>query len=136
RHGSSSVILEKGAEPGGTMKKSAAWYWIPNNTFMREDGKPDDKEAFLRYCARLARPQRYVASGDHYGLSDWEYETISAFYDHASEANEALAEMGAIKPLYSPAIPDYHSTLPEAVPFGRTLQIDRGDGEMGKGDVL
>jgi 3-oxosteroid 1-dehydrogenase len=136
RHGSSSVILEKGSEPGGTMKKSAAWYWIPNNTFMREDGKPDDKDAFLRYCARLGRPQRYVASGDHYGLSDWEYETISAFYDHASDANEALAEMGAIKPLYSPAIPDYHSTLPEAVPFGRTLQVDRGDGEMGKGDVL
>jgi succinate dehydrogenase/fumarate reductase flavoprotein subunit len=45
--------------------------------------------------------------------------------------------MGALKPLYSPAIPDYHSTIPEAsAPYGRTLQIDRGDGEMGKGDVL
>src|SRR5438128_1520429 len=57
--------------------------------------------------------------------------------DNAAVANETYAQMGAIKPLYSPAIPDYHSTLPEAkVPYGRTLQIDRGDGEMGKGDVL
>jgi 3-oxosteroid 1-dehydrogenase len=136
RHGSSAVILEKADDPGGTMKKSAAWYWIPNNTYMRDDGKPDDKDAFMRYCARLARPQRY-SSGDHYGLSDWEYETISVLYDRAAEANDVLAEMGAIKPLYSPAIPDYHSTIPEAtVPYGRTLQIDRGDGEMGKGDVL
>src|SRR5438128_2666824 len=136
RHGASVAILEKAAEPGGTMKKSAAWYWIPNNRYMREDGKPDDKEGFLRYCARLARPQAFT-NGDHYGLSDWEYETISALYDNASIANDALAEMGAIKPLYSPAIPDYHSAIPEAAaPYGRTLQIDRGDGEMGKGDVL
>jgi 3-oxosteroid 1-dehydrogenase len=137
RHGASVAILEKGSEPGGTMKKSAAWYWIPNNTYMREDGLADDKEAFLAYCARLSRPQSYKASGDHYGLSDWEYETVSTLYDNAAIANDTLAEMGAIKPLYSPGIPDYHSTLPEAkVPYGRTLQIDRGDGEMGKGDVL
>src|SRR6478735_9323433 len=35
RRGSSAVILEKAAEPGGTMKKSAAWYWIPNNSDMQ-----------------------------------------------------------------------------------------------------
>jgi 3-oxosteroid 1-dehydrogenase len=135
--GSSTVILEKASEPGGTMKKSAAWYWIPNNTYMRDDGKVDEKEAFLRYCARLARPQAYKASGDHHGLSEWEYDTLSALHDNAAVANDRLAEIGAIKPLYSPAIPDYHSTLPEAAaPYGRTLQIDRGDGEMGKGDVL
>jgi 3-oxosteroid 1-dehydrogenase len=135
--GSSVAILEKASEPGGTMKKSAAWYWIPNNSFMREGGKLDEKEAFLRYCARLARPQAYSASGDHYGLSEWEYDTLVALYDNASTANERLAEIGAIKPLYSPAIPDYHSTIPEnEAPYGRTLQIDRGDGEMGKGDVL
>ena len=137
RHGASAVILEKGPEAGGTMKKSAAWYWIPNNSAMQADGKPDDKESFLRYCARLARPARYDANGDRYGLSEWEYETISALYDNAATANDTLAEMGAFTPLYSPGIPDYHSTLPEAtVPYGRTLQVDRGDGEMGKGDFL
>jgi len=136
RHGASAAILEKAAEPGGTMKKSAAWYWIPNNSFMQADGKPDAKDDFIRYCARLARPQAFT-DGDHNGLSDWEYEAISTLYDHASTANETLAEMGVFKPLYSPAIPDYHSTIPEnTAPYGRTLQVDRGDGEMGKGDVL
>src|ERR671933_936851 len=57
--GSTAAVLEKTAEPGGTMKKSAAWYWIPNNTSMREDGKVDEKDDFLRYCARLARPMAY-----------------------------------------------------------------------------
>lgn len=137
RHGSSVLVLEKAAEAGGTMRKSAAWYWIPNNTYMREDGKPDDRDAFLRYVARLARPQGYDPGGERFGLSEWEFATVSAIYDNAAVANDALAELGAIKPLYSPAIPDYHSTIPEAkVPYGRTLQIDRGDGEMGKGDVL
>ncbi len=137
RLGSRAVILEKAAEPGGTMKKSAAWYWIPNNSDMRADGKPDDKDAFMRYCARLSRPQAYNPDAEHLGLSEWEYETISVLYDNAAVANDTLAEMGVFKPLYSPAIPDYHSTLPEAkVPYGRTLMVDRGDGEMGKGDVL
>jgi hypothetical protein len=137
RLGSSVVMLEKAAQPGGTMAKSAAWYWIPNNRQMREDGKPDDRDAFLRYAARLARPQAYDPTHPQNGMSEWEFEACCAIYDNAAAANDALAEMGAIAPLYSPAIPDYHSTLPEAgVPYGRTLQIDRGDGEMGKGDVL
>ena len=137
RLGSSVVILEKASSPGGTMAKSAAWYWIPNNRHMQEDGKPDDRDAFLHYAARLARPQAYDPAHPRCGMSEWEYEACCALYDNAATANDALAEMGAITPLYSPAIPDYHSTLPEAtVPYGRTLQIDRGDGEMGKGDVL
>jgi hypothetical protein len=119
------------------MLKSAAWYWIPNNTYMQQDGKPDDKDAFLAYAARLSRPQAYDPTDERFGMSEWEYEACSALYDNAAVANDTLAAMGAIKPLYAPAIPDYHSTLPEAkVPFGRTLMIDRGDGEMGKGDVL
>src|ERR671931_257360 len=72
RHGAEVVILEKAAEAGGTMAKSAAWYWIPNNSYMRGDGHPDDRDAFLRYVARLARPQAYEPNGERYGLSDWE----------------------------------------------------------------
>jgi succinate dehydrogenase/fumarate reductase flavoprotein subunit len=136
-NGSSVAIVEKGSEPGGTMKKSAAWYWVPNNSYMAADGKPDDKQAFLQYVARLGRPQSYDPNHPTYGLSEWEHAACEALFENAAKANDYLAEIGAIRPLYSPAIPDYHSTLQEArIPFGRTLQIDRGDGEMGKGDVL
>src|SRR6059058_4332343 len=68
-HGANVVILEKATEPGGTMKKSAAWYWIPNNTSMRDDGLVDERDDFVRYCARLARPHAFDASADDYGLS-------------------------------------------------------------------
>src|SRR5262245_22693075 len=83
-HGSSVLVLEKAAEPGGTMKKSAAWYWIPNNTAMQEDGRTDDRDAFVRYCARLARPQAYDASGERYGLTEWEYAAFCALHDNAA----------------------------------------------------
>src|SRR5438309_3460703 len=96
KNGSSAAILEKGAEPGGTMKKSAAWYWIPNNTSMRDAGLVDERNDFIRYCARLARPHAFDASADDYGLSAWEYQTICAFYDNAGAANDRLAEIGAI----------------------------------------
>jgi hypothetical protein len=137
QEGSSVVVLEKAAHTGGTMLKSAAWYWIPNNRYMREDGKPDDRDAFLRYAARVSRPQSYDPSDALLGLTAWEHAGLAAVYDNADTANEALAGLGAIKPLYSPDIPDYHTWLPEAtVTHGRTMQVDRGDGEMGKGDVL
>jgi succinate dehydrogenase/fumarate reductase flavoprotein subunit len=137
RNGSDVIVLEKAPEAGGTMLKSAAWYWIPNNSLMQRDGKTDDKEGFLRYWSRLARPQTYNPDDERLGMTEWEYETAAALFDNASRAHDTLVEMGVFTPLYAPAIPDYHSTLPEnTAPYGRTLMIDRGDGEMGKGDVL
>src|SRR5262249_27048259 len=103
----------------------------------REAGIADDREAFLRYVSRLTRPQAYDPDDERLGLSEWAHEMICAYYDHASTANDALIEMGAFKPLYAPWIPDYHADLPEAtIPYGRTLQIDRGDGDFAEGDVL
>lgn len=134
RLGSDVIILEKASEVGGTMKKSAAWYWIPNNSFMRDDGKEDDKARAIAYMARLSRPQVFNPDDDRFGLSEWEYATIEAFFDNASKANDTLAEMGAIKPMYAPDIPDYHSLLPEnGAPYGRTLLIEDPNGEQGKG---
>jgi 3-oxosteroid 1-dehydrogenase len=137
RHGAEVLILEKAGEPGGTMKKSGAWYWIPNNRFMLDDGIEDDRDAFLRYVARLSRPQAYDPRDERLGLSEWAYDMVCAFYDNASAATDTLIELGAFKPLYAPWIPDYHSNLPEAtVPYGRTLMVDRGDGEFAEGDAL
>ena len=137
RLGSSVVMLEKAAEVGGTTIKSAAWYWIPNNSLMREAGVGDDKTDALRYMARLSRPQAYNPNDERFGLTEWEYATIEAFYDNASTAHDALIEMGAIKPMYAPDVPDYHSTLPEdTAPYGRTLFPEASDGEPGKGPEM
>lgn len=137
RLGSEVVILEKSGEVGGTMKKSAAWYWIPNNSMMRAAGVEDDKREALRYMARLSRPQAYNPDDERLGMSEWEFSMMEAFYDNASTANDTLAEMGAIKPMYGPNIPDYHSEIPEdTVPYGRTLFPEAPDGNPGKGPEM
>ena len=137
RLGSNVVMLEKAPEVGGTAIKSAAWYWIPNNSLMRADGKEDKKEDALRYMARLSRPQAYNPNDERFGMSEWEYATMEAFYDNASTAHDTLIEMGAIKPIYAPDVPDYHSTLPEnKAPYGRTLFPEAPNGEPGKGPEM
>lgn len=137
RLGSNVVMLEKASDVGGTMKKSAAWYWIPNNSLMRADGKEDNKQDALRYMARLSRPQAYDPEDEHLGMDAHEFALMGAFYDNASDANDTLAEMGAIKPMYGPDVPDYHSTLPEdTVPYGRTLFPEAPNGEPGKGPEM
>lgn len=137
RHGSSVVMLEKASEVGGTTKKTAAWYWIPNNSFMQEAGVEDDKQDAIRYMARLSRPQAYDPDDERFGMSEWEYAFMEAFYDNASIANDTLIEQGALKPLYAPDVPDYHSTLHEnKAPYGRTLFPEDPSGEPGKGPEM
>src|SRR3954467_10315777 len=57
--GDEVILLEKAPELGGTARKAAFWYWVPNNRPMREAGIADPEDGFLRYTARLSRPQQY-----------------------------------------------------------------------------
>ena len=121
----SVMLVEKGERTGGTMRKSGAWHWIPNNRLMREAGQLDDRDAFLRYAARLTEPLRYDQTAARLGLGEWEWQMFNVFYDRAAEAVDHLAGIGALKPVYSPEIPDYQSHLeaPE-LRYGRTLQVE------------
>jgi succinate dehydrogenase/fumarate reductase flavoprotein subunit len=70
-------------------------------------------------------------------MTEWEYATMEAFFDNASTAHDTLVEMGALKPMYAPDVPDYHSTLPEnKAPYGRTLFPEAPNGEPGKGPEM
>jgi 3-oxosteroid 1-dehydrogenase len=120
--GDEVVLLEKAAELGGTARKAAFWYWIPNNEPMRALGIEDREEDFLRYCARLARPERYDPQSPTLGLSEWELGQIRAIYESASEAAELLAERDALPYRHCEAVPDYWAELPEdRAPTGRVL---------------
>src|SRR3954447_8699812 len=55
--GNQVVLLEKARELGGTARRAAFWYWVPNTAGMGDAGIPDPEEVFLRYVARLSRPQ-------------------------------------------------------------------------------
>ncbi|MFI5607875.1 FAD-dependent oxidoreductase [Amycolatopsis sp. NPDC051903] len=111
--GNDVVLLEKAPELGGTIRKAAFWYWVPNNEPMRALGIEDRFEDFLRYVARLSQPTRFDPESPTAGLSDWEAAMARAFYDSASPAAELLAERGALTYRHCPDVPDYWSELPE-----------------------
>ncbi len=120
--GNEVVLLEKAPELGGTARKAAFWYWVPNNEAMRAAGVVDEEPDFLRYVARLARPTAYDPDSPTLGLSPWEYEMCRAIYASASPAAELLAARGALEYRHCAEVPDYWSELPEdKAPTGRVL---------------
>jgi len=120
--GNEVVLLEKAPEVGGTAKKAAFWYWVPNNAAMQAAGMPDPRADFLRYVARLSRPTLYDPASPTLGLSAWDYDLCEAIYDNASAATELLAKQDALPYIHCAGVPDYWSELPEdKAPYGRVL---------------
>src|SRR3954447_8688269 len=120
--GEEVILLEKAPELGGTAKKAAFWYWVPNNRSMQEAGIEDPEEDFLHYTARLSRPQQYDPNSPTLGLPEWEFAQIRAIYESASPAAELLAEKDALPYRWCEAVPDYWSELPQdKAPTGRVL---------------
>ena len=132
--GDEVILLEKAPELGGTAKKAAFWYWIPNNRPMREAGIEDPEEDFLHYTARLSRPQQYDPSSPTLGLSDWEHAQIRAIYASASPAAELLAERDALPYRWCEAVPDFWSELEQdKAPTGRVLVPEGARATMSDG---
>lgn len=120
--GNRVLLLEKAPELGGTTKKAAFWYWVPNNKPMREMGIEDPREDCLRYMARLSRPEAYDANHPRLGLTPWEYAMCEAIYDNASVAAELLSDKKALEYRHCDFVPDYWAELPEdKAPKGRVL---------------
>ena len=59
--GNEVLLLEKAEQLGGTTRKAAFWYWVPNNAAMRKLGLADPKSDCIRYMARLSRPKPTIA---------------------------------------------------------------------------
>jgi 3-oxosteroid 1-dehydrogenase len=120
--GNTVLVLEKAAALGGTTRKAAFWYWVPNNAAMRAAGTKDPKKYCIRYMARLARPEAYDAKAPKFGMTDWEYSQYEAIYDKASIATELLRKKGALEYRHCDFVPDYWAELPEdKAPKGRVL---------------
>jgi 3-oxosteroid 1-dehydrogenase len=135
--GNEVVLLEKADELGGTARKAAFWYWVPNNEAMRAAGIVDDESDFLRYVARLSRPTAYAPDSPTLGLTQWEHDMCRAIYASAAPATELLAEKGALEYRHCADVPDYWSEIPEdKAPTGRVL-VPRGAREtMSDGGVV
>jgi phytoene dehydrogenase-like protein len=120
--GTEVLLLEKAPELGGTARKAAFWYRVPNNAAMRAAGIEDREDDFLRYVARVSRPALYDPASPTLGLSATEHALHRAVYASASPAAELLAERGALPYRHVPDACDYWSELPEnTAPRGRVL---------------
>ena len=121
-HGNKVLVLEKASQLGGTTRKAAFWYWVPNNAAMRAAGTKDPKKDCIRYMARLSRPEMYNADAPRLGMPEWEYSQYEAIYDNASTATELLSRKGALEYRHCDFVPDYWAELPEdKAPKGRVL---------------
>lgn len=141
RKGGAEVIqLEKASHVGGTTRKAGGWIWVPDNPFMRAAGQVDEKHDFLAYIARLARPNKYSPDRDDFGLTAWQIEKLSAFYDNGAAALAQLIEWGAIRIQHGVGIPDYYAQLSEnKAPTGRCMfpnKLDEPDGPIGSGEDI
>jgi succinate dehydrogenase/fumarate reductase flavoprotein subunit len=135
--GAAVVVLEKAPATGGTTRKSAAYFWVPNNRYMRAAGIDDPREAALQYLARLARPTDYAPSHPTLGLAPHEFAALASFYEHGDEALGALEELDAIEVGALLEFPDYFAQLDEDVPKrGRTLFPAPAEGGQTGGQVL
>lgn len=143
--GSDVIMLEKGAYVGGTTLVSGGGMWIPNSTPMREAGLEDPREDALKYMARYSFPAQYNPDDEKLGLSDHDYEMISAYYDLGSVAMDTIQEAGAniwmMSNAYGPTFDnlqtDYMDHFEEdKAPKGRTLMAKQPDGSLGNGGVL
>jgi len=120
--GDDVIVLEKADVLGGTARKAAFWYWVPNNEAMRASGIEDREEDYLRYVARLSQPASYDPTSPTLGLAQRDYDLCRAIYESASPATELLKEKGALVYRHCAAVPDYWSELPEdKAPTGRVL---------------
>jgi len=111
--GNDVILLEKAPELGGTTIKSAFIYWVPNNGFLQEQGLEDREEDFLRYVARISRPEKYDPDHPTLGQSELEYSLYKGIYESAWPAAKLLHDRGALPTRHAPHWTDYWANLEE-----------------------
>ena len=131
--GASVVVLEKSLAGGGTSAKAAGGMMIPNNRHMQAAGQPDPREDFVRFLARVGRPLLYRGDAELFGLPEWEYRLIEAYYDNAAEAIGHLEDIGAIRAAHQPDWASYNDLEEDKGRFGRVIFNVDENGELTNG---
>lgn len=113
--GLSVLVLEKGAQFGGTSAKSGAAVWIPNNRFMAQVGVKDSDEEAFEYLRTLIDDRVTDAR-------------IHTYINNAPKMLQFLMEKSPVQYVPIPGYADYYPDLPGWKPGGRTLDPEPIDG--------
>ena len=133
--GDEVILLEKAPELGGTAKKAAFWYWVPNN---RHDARGRDRGPRgglpALHGAALApaavRPGRARRSGSASGSTRRSARSTRAPRPPPS----CWPSADALPYRWCEAVPDYWSELPEdKAPTGRVLVPEGARATMSDG---
>jgi 3-oxosteroid 1-dehydrogenase len=138
------LVVDGGAQPGGTTVKSSGGVLVTNNRFHRAAGIVEDRAATLRMMARTSYPDVYDAGAEGYGLDPRDLELIETFYDSSSPVFEALEDDGVLTLAPQNGLtgdprgfPSYWTDLDdETIAYGRTLTTRTADGMEGYGREL
>lgn len=131
--GASVIMLEKSSSPGGTSAKSGGGMMVPNNSYQRALGDVESKEDFIAFLARVGRPLLYSPNSPTFGLPQWEYDLIEAYFDNAGDALARLEELGALRVMHIAGWPSYNDVEEDRMPRGRYVVPQDDQGEMSNG---
>ncbi|MFM8818208.1 MAG: FAD-dependent oxidoreductase, partial [Phycisphaerales bacterium] len=131
------TLLEKAPQIGGTTRKSAFWTWVPNNPHLAAMNLVDDRDDFMRYCLRTARPEKYDPGAPFLGASEGDYRLVEAIYEGTWPAVQELHDRGGLRFRPAPQFLDYLAHLEEdRVPYGRVMVPEDSNEEMTNGGVV
>lgn len=119
--GATVLMLEKGETTGGISAKAGAGILVPNNRFLRKLGLDDPREDFIRFLARVGRPLLYDASGEFFGLPEWEYRLIETWYDNAAAAFDHMEDAAAMLFQHDPGFATYNEVPEDKRRTGRVV---------------
>ncbi len=115
--GCKTLLIEKGAQYGGSSAMSGGGFWVPNNHLMADVGVTDTREDALEYMKATTRG----------AVPD---DRLEAYVDRAPEMVKYVCEHTQLKLVALPEYPDYYQLLPGSRPGGRAMEPTNFDARL------
>nr|WP_037606395.1 3-oxosteroid 1-dehydrogenase [Streptacidiphilus rugosus] len=117
KRGLSVVVVEKAPTFGGSLARSGAGVWIPNNSVILAAGVPDTPALAAAYLAAVVG-------------SDVPADRQAAFLAHGPTMVDFVMANSPLRFRFMPGYSDYYPELPGGMPNGRSMEPEQFDGNL------